>query len=196
MYIAHRVNSSTFANSLPVNYGIEFDLRDSMNNIIVTHDAFTNGEDFDHFLSNLNVKRFLIVNIKCEGIEERVIRLLNEHGFNDFFLLDCSFPSIIKLNKREEKRIAMRFSEFEPIENIVLNKDKIQWVWVDCFKNFPLTKAIESKIHAIGLKICIVSPELQEHGLDIEKYSKYINDNKILIDAICTKEFNIQRWSK
>lgn len=194
MYIAHRINSSSLANTLPDNYGIEFDLRDSDKSIIVTHDPFTQGESFEYFLSNLKIKRFLIVNIKSEGIEEKVLSLLKKYEFNDFFFLDCSFPAIVKLSKLGETRIAMRFSEYEPFNMIELNRNKIQWVWIDCFTELPINQLLEKKIHAMGLKICIVSPELQSHGQDIEKYATFIRKNFIKIDAICTKEFNVDTW--
>lgn len=193
MFIAHRVNSSDYANSLSKEYGIEFDIRDSNGSIIVTHDPFTQGEEFEFFLSRIS-KRFLIVNIKSEGIEIKALELLKKYGFENFFLLDCSFPAIVKLSKIGEKRIALRFSEYENFTNVVDNKDKITWVWVDCFTYFPLTKKIEELIHAHGLKICIVSPELQGQPELISIYKKYINDKNILIDAICTKEYNISKW--
>ena len=193
MFIAHRVNSSSHAENIRSIYGIEFDIRDSNGIIIVTHDPFTNGENFEVFLSKLS-KRFLIVNIKSEGIEEQALELLKKYGFEDFFFLDCTFPAIIKLFKKGEKRNALRFSEYENITHIFENKDKIQWVWVDCFTYFPLTKKIEELIHAHGLKICIVSPELQGQPEYIDKYRKYINDNNLVIDAICTKEYNIDLW--
>lgn len=196
MYIAHRINNSSFANSLPSDYGIEFDLREYDKSIIVTHDPFTQGEEFEHFLKNLKLKRFLIVNIKAEGIEEKVLELLKRYEFENFFFLDCSFPMIIKLSKMGETRIAMRYSEYEPFELIKLNKTKIQWVWVDCFTKFQLTKTLEERIHSMGLKICIVSPELQSHGNDIEQYGNFIKRNCIKIDAICTKEFNVPIWKK
>ena len=196
MYIAHRINSSALANNIPKGYGIEFDLRESEKSIIVTHDPFTYGEDFEYFLSNLNTNRFLIVNIKGEGFEEKVLQLLKKYKFEDFFFLDCSFPAIVKLSKLGEKRIAMRFSEYESLETVWLNKDRIQWVWVDCFTKFPLTKSIEKQIHSMGLKICMVSPELQSHGKDIEIYGKYIRKEYIKIDAICTKEYNVLQWEK
>lgn len=194
MYIAHRINSSALANSLPEEYGIEFDLREYSSGILVTHDPFTQGEDFENFLKNLKVKRFLIVNIKAEGIEEKVLQVLKKYNFENFFFLDCSFPAIIKLSKLGETRIAMRFSEYEPLELIELNKNKIQWVWVDCFTKFPLNLFIERKIHAMGLKLCLVSPELQSHGQDIEKYGIFLKKYSIHVDAICTKDYNVNRW--
>lgn len=196
MYIGHRINSSSHANSLPEEYGIEFDLREYNNGILVTHDPFTQGEDFEQFLKNLKIRRFLIVNIKAEGIEEKVLSLLKKYGFYDFFFLDCSFPVIVKLSKLGETRIAMRFSEYEPFEMIELNRNKIQWIWVDCFTQFPLISSLEKKIHSMGLKICIVSPELQSHGQDIETYAKFIKKNFIKVDAICTKDFNVPLWKR
>lgn len=194
MYIAHRINDSNIANKLPINMGIEFDVRDSNGLIIVTHDPFTVGEEFETFLSSLIVKRFLIVNIKSEGIETKVLELLKKYSFEDFFLLDCTFPSIVKLSKLGEKRIALRFSEYESFVNVIDNKNKAKWVWVDCFTHFPLTKKMEEVFHAHGFKLCIVSPELQGQEELIEKYKKYISDENIQIDAICTKEYNVSKW--
>jgi len=194
MFIAHRVNNSEYANSISIDYGIEFDIRDSNGKIIVTHDPFTEGENLEDFLSKIS-KRFLIVNVKSEGIEEKTLELLKKNGFEDFFLLDCSFPAIVKLSKLGEKRIALRFSEYENFANVVDNKDKISWVWVDCFTYFPLTKKIEEVLHAHGLKICMVSPELQSQPELINKYKNYIKDNNIFIDAICTKDYNISNWN-
>ena len=193
MYIAHRVNSYIYANSIPTDYGIEFDIRDSNGKIIVTHDPFTEGEEFEIFLSHLT-NRFLIVNIKSEGIELKALELLKKYRFENFFLLDCSFPAIIKLSKLGEKRIALRFSEYENCANIIDNKDKAMWVWVDCFNNFPLTKKIEEIFHAHNLKICIVSPELHNKSELIEKYKNYIKNENIFVDAICTKDFLIDKW--
>ena len=194
MFIAHRVNNSEYANSISIDYGIEFYIIDSNGKIIVTHDPFTEGENLEDFLSKIS-KRFLIVNVKSEGIEEKTLELLKKNGFEDFFLLDCSFPAIVKLSKLGEKRIALRFSEYENFANVVDNKDKISWVWVDCFTYFPLTKKIEEVLHAHGLKICMVSPELQSQPELINKYKNYIKDNNIFIDAICTKDYNISNWN-
>lgn len=193
MFIVHRVNSSDYANSISSEYGIEFDIRDSNNKIIVSHDPFNEGQEFEDFISKIS-KRFLIVNVKSEGIENQAIEILEKYGFEDFFLLDCSFPSIIKLSKNNERRIALRFSEYENFAHIIDNKDKASWIWVDCFSYFPLTKVLEEVFHAHGFKICIVSPELQNQNEKIKTYKEYIRENKILVDAICTKEYNIEKW--
>lgn len=48
--------------------------------------------------------------------------------------------------------------------------------------------------HCIFYNPCLVSPELQGQGEKIEEYKKYLSDNEIVFDAICTKSYNIQRW--
>jgi hypothetical protein len=193
MFIAHRINTWQEQVDIPLNIGIEFDVRDSGGKIIVTHDAFTDGQEFEEFISNIH-KRFLIINVKSEGIETNILNILKKYVFEDFFFLDCSFPAIMKLSRMGEKRIALRFSEFESIENISLMANKIQWVWVDCFSRSPLTKDISDYIHSLELKICIVSPELQGRTIDITQYSKYIKDNSIAIDAVCSKIYNLNKW--
>jgi hypothetical protein len=103
---------------------------------------------------------------------------------------------IYQLNKINEKNIAIRFSEFESIESIELVKNMVKWVWIDCFTKFPLTIEIYKKIKEFGLKICIVSPELQKHNLDmINEIKKVINENNFEISAICCKEYNIIKWN-
>lgn len=193
MFIAHRINTWQEQVEISLDIGIEFDVRDSGNKIIVTHDPFTDGQEFEEFISNLH-KRFLIINVKSEGFEINILEILKKYSFEDFFFLDCSFPAIIKLSHIGEKRIALRFSEFESIENISLMANKIQWVWVDCFTKFSLTKDISNYIHSLGLRICIVSPELHGRSIDIISYSKYIKDNSIAIDAVCSKLYNFNKW--
>ena len=114
---------------------------------------------------------------------------------NNYFFLDSSFPMIYQLNKINEKNIAIRFSEFESIESVELVKNMVKWVWVDCFNNFPLNMQAYWKIKLAGLKICIVSPELQNHNIQrINEFKSIIHDNNFEIDAICTKEYNINKW--
>jgi hypothetical protein len=75
-------------------------------------------------------------------------------------------------------------------------KDKVKWVWVDCFNNFPLNQKNYKKIKDAGFKICLVSPELQKHDISkIKKFKEIIYKNNFKIDAICTKVYNISKWN-
>ena len=193
-FYCHRINNSNELNKFPDNYGIEIDLRDKDDRIILVHDPFQNGEDFEEFLKRYN-KRSIILNVKSERIEYKIIELLKKYNVHDYFFLDCSFPMIYQLNKINEKNIAIRFSEFESIESVMLVKDMVKWVWVDCFNDFQLTPESYKKIKKANLKICLVSPELQSHNISrIQEFKDIIEKNEFEIDAICTKHYNIDLW--
>lgn len=195
-FFCHRINTSKELDNCPNKYGIEIDLRDKENEIILVHDPFQDGENFEDFLKKFN-KNGIILNIKSERIEYKVLELLKKYEVENYFFLDCSFPMIYQLNKLNERNIAIRFSEFESIETIELVKNMVKWVWVDCFTDMPLNKDNYTRIKQLGLKICLVSPELQGHSLDkIKKFKQIIVENDLKIDAICTKYYNIPLWGK
>jgi hypothetical protein len=196
-FIAHRINKLGDQNSSEIldnSDGIEFDLRSSGKEILVVHDPFENGQNFSDFSDHLRKDKFYIVNIKTEGIEEEVVRILDQKGIHNFFLLDCGMPAIVKLGKRGETRIAVRLSEYEGMDSVHLVKEFVQWVWIDTFTKLPLTPEIEKEIHGLGLKIALVSPELQKQQEKIEEYRNYINTNNIKIEAVCTKYYNFKLW--
>lgn len=192
--IAHRINTIEELLKLPKEYGAEVDLRDGLDGrIYMQHDPFKNGEDFENFLSKYK-HGTLILNIKSERIEFKILQLLERFEINDYFFLDSSFPMIKNLVDRGEHKIALRFSEYEGLENLGIMKGKVEWVWVDCFNKFPLNREIEEKIHSLGYKICIVSPELQSQPEKICSYMDLMEKQKIRIEAVCTKEYNIKLW--
>jgi hypothetical protein len=196
LFICHRINNSDDLKKVERKQGIELDLRDKGNRIILSHDPFNDGEDFEDFLKKFN-KKLIILNIKSERIEYKVLELLRKYNVQEYFFLDSSFPMIYQLNKINEKNIAIRFSEFETIESVEKVKNMVKWVWIDCFNNLPLDKKSYTIIKKLGLKICLVSPELQGHDIKmIDIFKKIIKSNNFQIDAICTKSYNIEYWKK
>lgn len=197
MICCHRINSIKLLNETPIEYGIEIDLRDSTNGdgkIHISHDPFTMGENFEDFLKHYR-HSFIILNIKSERIEWKVLDLLKTHNIIDnYFFLDSSFPMIYQLSNANETNIAIRFSEYESIDTAIKMKDKIKWVWVDCFTNNPLNVENYVLLKNLGLKICFVSPELQQQPEKIDEYKMFFKDNKIHLDMICTKIYNIEKW--
>lgn len=195
-YIAHRINKAEDLKKLPHEYGVEIDLRDSAEGKIhLSHDPFTIGEDFDEYLKHYR-HGLMILNIKSERIEHRVLQLLQKHKISDYFFLDSSFPMIYLLSNTGEKNIALRFSEFEGIDTLVNMKGKVKWVWVDCFTKLPIDFKIFSDLKKLDYNLCLVSPELQGRENDMANYKKYLEENKIEFDAICTKSYNLQNWAK
>lgn len=195
LFFAHRINNSSQLKTVPTQYGVELDLRDFHDELVLEHDPFKGGELFENYLKSYQHSG-IILNIKSERVEPRVLELLKEYRITNYFFLDSSFPMIYYLNKHHnEQNIAIRFSEYEPIESVLKVKDMVKWVWVDCFTKFPLTPTTYKQIKDAGLKICLVSPELQGHSTEmITQIKKVIKDNQYEIDGICTKEYNIKLW--
>ncbi len=182
--IKHRVNSSNELKNLSSEYGVELDLRNYNNELIIHHDPFQEGESFEDYLKNYR-HSLIILNVKSEGIEKRVLELINKFNIQDYFLLDLSLPFMIKYLNAGEKKIAVRFSEYEPIEFALAFKNKAKWLWVDCFSKFPLTMEAYKELKKY-FRICLVSPELQGHPLEwIEDFKKQCAGMEI--DAVCTK---------
>lgn len=186
--IAHRRNTIEELIATPVNYGIEVDIRSYCDHLVIHHDPFEQGESFEAWLAFYN-HGTLILNVKEEGLEARLIELMEIYRISDFFFLDQSFPFLVKWSKLGEIRCAVRISEFESINTALKLSRKIGWVWVDCFNHFPLNKDDALKLKDAGFKLCLVSPELHEVKADevIKQFIVAIRENAINPDAVCTK---------
>jgi len=192
-FIAHRVNTIKDLLNTPTECGVEIDLRDFGQKLILQHDPFKHGECFEEYLKNYH-HGTMILNIKSEGIETRVLKLIKKYNVKNYFFLDCSFPMINLLSLKGEKNIALRFSEFEGLDTIRLMSKKVNWIWVDCFSKLPITEKNYNILKDLDYKLCLVSPELQRNNSKINKYKIYLKKNKIKFDAICTKLKNIKKW--
>ena len=194
LFCCHRINTSIELQNINPKYGIEVDLRDNtQGQIYLAHDPFVEGELFDDFLK-LYTHSFMILNIKSERIEYKVLNLLKKYNITNYFFLDSSFPMIYKLSNEGEKNIAVRFSEFEGLDTILNLKGKVDWVWVDCFTQNPLTFNNYTILKQAGFKLCFVSPELQNQVEKINLYRNFFNNKNIHLDMICTKSYNIHKW--
>jgi NDP-sugar pyrophosphorylase family protein len=195
LYCCHRINTVEELKKIPHKYGIEIDLRDNLNgDIYISHDPFKSGENFDEFLKYYR-HSFIILNIKSERIEYKVLELLKKYNITNYFFLDSSFPMIYKLSNAGEKNCAIRFSEFEGLDMILAMKSKVDWVWVDCFTKNPLNKENYKILKEAGFKLCFVSPELQQQPEKIYEYKDYFDKNNIELDMICSKYYNIDKWN-
>ena len=196
LFICHRINKIEELEKINNNFGIELDIRDDhkTGKLILAHDPFVDGEDFENYLQNYN-HNTLILNIKSERVEIECLKLIEKYNIKDYFFLDSSFPMIYLLNKKfNNNKVASRYSEYEILEFTENIKDLISWIWIDCFTKLPLNKEIYERIKLLNKKICIVSPELQGQPEKILEYRHQLIDNDIIPDAICCKEYNIYEW--
>jgi hypothetical protein len=192
--INHRINTvADLIDTVDCN-GVEVDIRDCQNQIILSHDPFVGGELFEDFLSYYKHST-LILNSKSEGIEFLAIELLKKYNIDDYFFLDCSFSTINKFIEKGIKDFAVRFSEFESIESVRKFSGLANWVWVDCFSKSPINKENFCELKKLGFSVCIVSPDLVGRDDDIKDYIKFLKASQIIPDAVCVKQKNEKFWN-
>ncbi len=184
--IAHRINTVEQLQQVPHECGVELDLRDSRAKLVLWHDPFPPEEAplFEEFLAEYH-HRLIILNVKSERIEWAILELMKKFEIENYFFLDSSFPMIRQLVAKGESRVAVRFSEYEPVESALALAGQVEWVWVDCFSKLPLTLETYSQLKR-HFKLCAVSPELQGRGVEsIAEYARQLEPYPM--DAVCTK---------
>ena len=192
--IAHRINTIDQLKNLNFNLGVEVDIRSNEKNLIICHDPFSDYINFKDWLSFYN-HGTLILNVKENGLEEELLKTMQDFKKENFFILAQAFPYLINTIESGEKRCAIRLSEYESINTVLSLKDKLNWVWIDFFTKFPLDFEIYEILKKHNFKLCIVSPELQGHTnskcLDLKNY---IKSNEMNFDAVCTKK--VKFWGE
>ena len=197
--IQHRRNTIYELKQTPVDYGVEIDIRNHGNALLVVHDPFSaDAIDLSEWLTHYNHK-FLIVNVKEEGLEPKLLSLLRQFKICDFFILDETIPYIRKYAREGVSNFALRVSEFESIEtalklNTHLNSEghQVEWIWVDSFTGNPLSAQNLTRLRIAGFKLCQVSPELH-HVNDPKSWEARISafqascGESYTPDMVCTK---------
>jgi hypothetical protein len=193
--ICHRINSIKLLKKIPYNYGVEIDIRDYKNTLILNHDPFKKGESFLKYLEHFKHK-FLIINVKSEGIETKIYKILQKRKIKNFFFLDVSLPFIVKLSKSLTKKISIRVSDLESIQTASNFKKKVEWVWLDYFKDNELKLNNIKILKNMKYKVCYVSHDLQNRKIQNKEiaYFKKTKEKKVLLDMIIIKKENILKW--
>lgn len=189
--IRHRANSLREISSIKTKYGVEIDLRSHNSAIIISHDPFMADPIlFDEWLKFYNHK-ILILNVKEEGIEEKVLDSVHRHNIKDFFFLDQTFPLIVKTLKGGETRTSIRISDLESISNLEKIDHflplKPNWVWIDSLTGNWEHLSYLTDIKKMGFRICLASPELHQRKLESELDQIYEFIKSTPIDSVCTK---------
>ena len=188
LYIAHRINEIKQLKQTPPEMGVEIDIRSNGQDLILQHDPFAAGTQFHDWLKCYQ-HQLIILNIKEEGLEERILSYLNEFNIKNYFFLDQSFPFLVKSARQGQKQSAVRLSEYESINTVKNLASHVNWVWIDYFTKFPLDSSEVNELKRLDFQLCMVSPELQGYDPEIEisKLAYLFNSSQIQLDAICTK---------
>ena len=201
--IQHRINTIKDLENVDDTSGIEVDIRYHNSDLIVQHNPFGHQQQSVDKFEDLLVryiskhKGTIILNVKTEGIEERCIDLMNKYHYTNWFFLDLSMPYFVTYSNKAfdqdiegftSANLAVRFSEFEPIEYVLAFRNKVEWIWVDCFTTMPLNRENYKILKDANFKLCLVAPELQKHSVEkTVEFQETLKKNNIQLDAVCTK---------
>ena len=197
--IQHRVNAMDQLLQTETGYGVEIDIRNHGEELFVIHDPFSaKAVFFSEWLMAYD-HQFLIVNVKEEGLEPKLLKLLCHFKIKNFFILDESIPYIRKYALEGVANFALRVSEFESVETALAlshhlksHGRRVDWIWMDTFTGAPLLVESVEKLRGAGFKLCQVSPELH-HVNDPESWESRIsafhdlNGGSYSPDMVCTK---------
>ncbi len=192
-FIAHRINTIQELTELPREYGVEIDLRPYGDRLVLQHDPFKDGVNFEDYLPHYQHGP-IILNIKSERIEYRVLEALKSCPIQDYFFYDSSFSMICELVKAGVPYLALAYSEFDGLATLTSFAGKVEWVWIHCFTKFSLSKDVYEALKGMGYKLCFASPELYGRPEDLPRYIDEINTRGYQLDAVCTKQVNIDKW--
>ena len=186
LIVRHRVNSLEELIQVPSKYGVEIDLRTKNNNIILNHDPFKSGELFSDWIKEYKHK-LLILNVKEDGLEEKVIKTLDDYKISNYLFLDQPIPSQVKYFRSKSYKSLVRYSEYEKLTMLKMNEGK-KFIWVDSFHSLSFSDEFLNIYNKDQLNIVIVSPELQGRKKEeIIKMQDVIKRNEIKVYAVCTK---------
>jgi hypothetical protein len=183
LLIEHRVNTIEHLRRIPPERGIEVDVRDYEGDLRLVHDPLLSGERLEDLLAAYR-HALVIFNVKCDGLEGRIMELAAQYGVQNYFFLDLANPTLVNLTRRGVRQVAVRYSEFEPLEFALAFAGKAAWVWVDCFTHLPLNLETYRRLRE-HFNICLVSPELQKHPREwIQLFRQQLQ--AMPIEAVCT----------
>lgn len=170
-----RNSLSALFSALDKGYGIETDIRDLGGELVISHDtpAFGSCVTLDQLLqyyvdSKLTSK--LALNIKSDGLQEKLQKKINEMNVRNYFVFDMSIPDTLGYLKNKMP-VFIRRSELENYPELEL---KTQGVWLDELTRPWITKTVVCETLAEFPAVCVVSAEL--HGREYLTQWRQINE--------------------
>ncbi len=92
-----------------------FAMEEGLNNknIYLHHDPFKKGELLTKWIKYFKHK-LIVLNVKEEGLEKKIIKILKKYRIKNYFFHDQSFSSLLK--NMNATRVSVRFSEYEELK--------------------------------------------------------------------------------
>lgn len=151
-----------FERSFAMDFGTETDLRDRDSRLVISHDmpdaSAMPAEQFFDIYKSANQELPLALNVKSDGLQLELARLLTLYEITNYFVFDMAVPDGL-LYARQGITTYTRQSEYEPQAAYY---DLAQGVWLDEFNGHWLNDSVIEAHLASGKFVCIVSPELHK----------------------------------
>ena len=149
-----------FKRSFSQGYGTETDIRDFNGELVISHDipdeSCVSFEDFLKLFILYNDNLPLALNIKSDGLSEKISEYIKFYKIENYFCFDMSVPETLRyldvgLN------VFVRRSEYEVDNDLFISS---KGIWLDNFHQESLDEGNVIRYLESGKKVCIVSPEL------------------------------------
>jgi len=155
-----------FKRALSGGYGIETDVRDFNEELVISHDIPVSVEySFEAFLLlyvelsyGVEHPPCLAINIKSDGLQNKLNSLLEKHSIKNYFLFDMSVPDALGYVAKNLTTFS-RVSELE--DNHALN-EITSGIWLDQFYDDWYDSDLIVRLVKKYNKVCVVSPELHK----------------------------------
>lgn len=181
--IAERNKKEAFIRSFDLGLGTETDLRDIKGTIVISHDMPKGDEiSFEEVLQIMDGRNLpLALNIKADGMAEKIKELLAKYKQTNYFTFDMSIPDMVV-------QIKVGLKVFTGLSDILpkpVMLEKSAGIWLDCFNSdWYDSKVIDSLIDK-GKKVCLVSADLHkrptENQWEIIKNVKNFNSDSLVL---------------
>ncbi len=178
----------SFERSFSLGFGTETDIRDFQGELVISHDIPNHKnislEKFFQIFISFDKTLPLALNIKADGLQEKIKILLSKYNIENYFAFDMSVPDTLGYLRKDIK-FYTRQSEYEIIPALY---EEANGIWIDEFKGHWINKEIINSHLNNNKSICIVSPEL--HKRSYTKEWEFYKDNFEIVNntniSICT----------
>ena len=183
---AEKNHLNSFKRSFSLGFGTETDIRDYQGDLVISHDIankhcisvkqlFETYLDYDDSLP-------LALNIKSDGLQEKLKSLLSEYNISNYFVFDMSVPDALQYLNHDIMAFT-RESEYEKFPSFY---DQSIGIWLDEFESHWINKEVIETHIKNNKTICIVSPELHKREYnqawaDYKKIEQSLGINNIMI---------------
>jgi hypothetical protein len=179
------INALAF--SFESGFGVETDIRDYNGNLVISHDlpnekALSLEILFKHY-NEVGCTLPLALNVKSDGLQIELMKLLNLYNINNYFVFDMSIPDF-RSYASFGFNTYFRLSEYESDLSFY---SQSKGIWLDSFDNIWYDRDLIVGHINSNKQICIVSDELHRRN-HINHWNFLLNEGIHLLDNItlCT----------